>query len=128
MTFEKWFEMAILYGSDPDNENQVAIGSRLRITVNTVNFAYFVFSRLSPFSYSRVFRLFRILAPFAFFVFSYSRSYSRAFEASLTVAFFWIEANAIQRIRPRACTGHVASTVPLRVATMTSCSLTHGQG
>ena len=54
MTFEKWFEMAILYGSDPDNENQVAIGSRLRITVNTVNSAYFVFSRLSPFSYSRI--------------------------------------------------------------------------
>ena len=46
MTFEKWLQMEILYGSDPDNENQVAIGSRLRITVNTVNFAYFVFSRL----------------------------------------------------------------------------------
>ena len=47
MTFEKWLEMAILYGSDPDNENQVAIGSRLWITVNTVNFAYFVFSRFT---------------------------------------------------------------------------------
>ena len=38
--------MVILYGSDPDNENQVAIGSRLRIAVTTVYFAYFVFSRL----------------------------------------------------------------------------------
>ena len=29
MRFEKLLQLAILYGSDPDNENQVAIGSYL---------------------------------------------------------------------------------------------------
>lgn len=29
MRFEKRLQLAILYGSDPDNENQVAMGSRL---------------------------------------------------------------------------------------------------
>ena len=29
MRFEKWIRLAIMYGFEPDNENQVAMGSRL---------------------------------------------------------------------------------------------------
>ena len=41
MRFEEWLQLVILNGSDPDNENQVAIGSRLRPTITTVYFVNF---------------------------------------------------------------------------------------
>ena len=37
MRFEKWLQLAILYGFDPDNENQVAIVCEM-LSKNNVTF------------------------------------------------------------------------------------------
>lgn len=59
MRFEKWLQMAILCGSGPNSENQVAIGSRLHTIITNVFFVEFcAFNSLMISAFFVVFRSF----------------------------------------------------------------------